>query len=656
MKKKDKPQPLKPVDNKLNPPTQTENEIIPPIDNRLQVNNQSPKWLVWLLMAFAFLLYANTLGHQYAFDDSIVITENSFTKKGVAGIPELISQDFFNGIYGSKGMELTGGRYRPVSLVMFAVEWQISPNNPFLSHFINVLFYALTIGLLFLWLQRLFKQPHFEHISAVSLAFIACLLFAAHPIHTEIVANIKSRDEIMGWFFTLLALLAVDKIAKKEATVGSYITAFGCFFLALLSKENAIVFALLIPLLFPIFYRKELSKMVLPALSIWAAAGLYLILRQALVGSVGEETNLDVMENPFVGQDFNHKFGTIGLILGKYLISAVFPLTMSSDYSFNQIPFTTLSDLGSWSAWLLYAVAGIYAVWALLKKQWQGWAILLYILPLGLVTNILFNVGAPMADRFLYLSTVGICMGLAGTVVFGLKITNWDDFLKHKLLLAVLFALLAFWSYKTFTRNKAWYNNETLFTADVKNSPNSAKMRYYYGNTNLKKYLDNPQAPDAKKYLDIAEAQMLKGFEINPKFPTNTYNVGLVYWNKENGVLAEKYLLELIKNNPTHITGNELLGKVYGRFIKNPQKAIYHLERVIYEFKSANPDNLRSLAIVYAEQNQLDKALSLMNEALKLAPEDPVTWHNLAAIYSAKGDNAQAQAAATKAQQFQQKK
>ena len=132
--------------------------------------------------------------------------------------------------------------------------------------------------------------------------------------------------------------------------------------------------------------------------------------------------------------------------------------------------------------------------------------------------------------------------------------------------------------------------------------------------------------------------------------------MGLVYWNKENGQLAEKYLLELLKFSPTHITGNELLGKVYGRFLKNPPKAIYHLERTIYEFKSPNPDNLRSLAIVYAEQNQLDKALSLVNEALKLAPEDPVTWHNLAAIYAAKGNNAQAQAAAAQAQKFQANK
>ena len=75
---------------------------------------------------------------------------------------------------------------------MFAVEWEISKNNPVLSHWVNVIFYALTGWLLFITLFKLLKEYN------IVVPFIISILFISHPIHTEVVANIKSRDELMG--------------------------------------------------------------------------------------------------------------------------------------------------------------------------------------------------------------------------------------------------------------------------------------------------------------------------------------------------------------------------------------------------------------------------------------------------------------------------
>jgi len=167
-----------------------------------------------LFAALSFLLYINTFNHKFAFDDAIVITQNSFTQQGLAGIPELVTTDFFMGIYGESGMELTGGRYRPLSLVMFAVESHIFGDkkdkpagqpvnakpgqvfysyNAFVGHLFNVLFYAFSVFLLFQLLRRWFPERPF-------IALVSTLLFAVHPIHSEVVANIKSRDEIMSLF------------------------------------------------------------------------------------------------------------------------------------------------------------------------------------------------------------------------------------------------------------------------------------------------------------------------------------------------------------------------------------------------------------------------------------------------------------------------
>ena len=104
---------------------------------KFKKEHQPSSKILWYFPIFIFIcgvfLYANTLNHNYAFDDSIVITENNFTQKGISGIPDLLTKDFFEGIYGSQ-LELSGGRYRPLSLVSFAIEWQIFGENPLVSH------------------------------------------------------------------------------------------------------------------------------------------------------------------------------------------------------------------------------------------------------------------------------------------------------------------------------------------------------------------------------------------------------------------------------------------------------------------------------------------------------------------------------------------
>src|SRR6185369_9953569 len=109
------------------------------------------KWIYLFLFAFSFLLNANTLHHEYAFDDTVVISENKFTRQGIHGIPGLIKNDLFAGVHG-KRLVLGGGRWRPLSLITFALEYQFFGTNPHASHWINVLLYGLAMVILFLTL------------------------------------------------------------------------------------------------------------------------------------------------------------------------------------------------------------------------------------------------------------------------------------------------------------------------------------------------------------------------------------------------------------------------------------------------------------------------------------------------------------------------
>ena len=188
--------------------------------------------LLWALIIFlvAFAIYANSIPHGYILDDSGVLKDNWVVKRGIDGIPLILKTPYRYGI-----SLLTDDLYRPLSMVMFAIEWQLSPNTPAISHFVNVLFYALSCSLLLIVLRKLFRNYH------PLLALFACLLWMAHPVHTEVVANIKSRDEIMSVFFLLLTILGFLEFLNKGKPIYLIGAAFA-YLLGFFSKEGIVTF------------------------------------------------------------------------------------------------------------------------------------------------------------------------------------------------------------------------------------------------------------------------------------------------------------------------------------------------------------------------------------------------------------------------------
>ncbi|MCC7028781.1 MAG: hypothetical protein IT257_00650, partial [Chitinophagaceae bacterium] len=189
-------------------------------------------------------IYCNTFNAQFALDDDIVICKNEYVLQGVQGIPDIFSKDLFDSFYKQMNTtaQLAGGRYRPLSVATFAIEqefigtrenanfekniWDANKNGKEdvsedvngdgvyndkdyrnrgfgMRHINNVLIYILAVSMLFIFLSTVvFKQNKL-------LALIISLLFLAHPIHTEVVANVKSRDEILSFLFIVLTFIYV---------------------------------------------------------------------------------------------------------------------------------------------------------------------------------------------------------------------------------------------------------------------------------------------------------------------------------------------------------------------------------------------------------------------------------------------------------------
>jgi len=630
------------------------------------------RMLGWLFAILGAGLYLNTLGHQYAFDDYIVITGNSFTQQGFAGIYDLMTRDFFEGIYGPQGMDLTGGRYRPLSLIMFAIEEQLSPGNPFLGHFINIVLYALTGMMLFKvlknWLDRI--------DGGVVVAFITTLLFITHPIHTEAVANIKSRDEVLAFLLILVTMHGIYKAFRDDEDNKKWLgIALATFFLSMLSKENAFTYIVLIPLSLFVLQKVSLEKAIKFSVPFFVVAGAYIAFRTAMLyqepipGMEVVAENPDIMENPFVGANAATKLATIGVILLHYIMLLFVPHPMSSDYSFNQIPWTSFADPMALLGWAIYIGIGLYAAIRIWKKDVIALGILLYLAPLSLVTNLVFNIGAPMADRFLYVPSFGFCLIIAYLIVKYGKVYSFDQLKKKLPILAGLVVVTLLFSGKTIARNPDWYNNEKLFAKDVNSSPNSAKIHYYYANSLLKKFLD--ESIDVKKpsagdlaILNESDAHFTRSYEINPKFHHTTYNLGLVNIHKKKPQDALKWLKYTLELQPHHGKSHEQLVRVYGEFLNQPEKALEHLNIVLSTPEGqAHASNYQHLGILNAMKGNITEA---ENAFVKAATMDATIakscysnlsgmYGNMANVAQSQGDAAKAQAYTQKAQQYAQK-
>ncbi len=639
-----------------------------------------------ILLILPFLLYANTLHHQYALDDDIVIRKNEFVQQGVSGIYDLFAQETFTGFFGKKKDLVAGGRYRPLSLVTFALEHEFFGDRPALSHFINILLYAVTALLIFALLNLLFLKSEYRSLWAPALPFLAALLWVVHPIHTEVVANIKGRDEIMAMLFSILAAYSYLRFYDAGKTKWMLLSLFSLF-LAMLSKENAFTFVLVIPLAVW-FFRSASPKVFLRDMSLLLIpAALVLLLRyQALHGLElsGESVN-ELMNNPFVGAGFARKYATIIFTLGKYLQLLLLPLALTHDYYPYHIPLKTFSDPYVIGSALVYLALILYALFSFLRKpDIPGFAVAFYLITLSVVANVFFPVGTFMAERLVFMPSLGIMLLFAwGIVKLGMLLSGadrvpgreafWKWMLeKNKAGLLVLLAMLAGYSFKTVDRNPVWKNNETLFLSDIHISKNSAKMNnaaagMLYDMSQRK----NISPAQKRKYLSRAKGYAEKAVEIHPGYHAAWQTLGNIYYfldhdidkalrAYEKAATAEAYRNMLaigqramkkgdyagaekcfgiyIAKKPNHSIGYLELADVYLQ-AGEAETAVRVLEDALKKFKN-NSEILNKLGLVYGQGlEDFDRAIRYFELALEANPENAEAMENMGVAYGFLGEN-----------------
>jgi hypothetical protein len=549
--------------------------------------------LYWFLLpaALGFLVYVNTLGHQWCLDDYSLIIDNWVTKKGWEGIPIHLSHDYRYGYWNA-----VGDLYRPLSPVMFAAEWAIFGNNPLPGHLINVLLYSSVCFLFGLTLYRWTKGPVF--------AMIAALLFAVHPVHTEVVANIKSRDELLAMFFLLLTWLFWQRLQHhrpKALYLGLSLVAFT---LALFSKESAVTFLPLLPLSIYAFRSKPAPRDYWFSLVFLIPTGLFLVARQLILGDVKGLDSVSMLDNVMSGaKGTTEVLATAIRHVGEYIQVLLMPWPMVSDKGWNQIPVVGFSSPGVWMS-LLVILAGLGAiVWYWKRNKRLVFGLVWFVVTISLATNLLFLIGTSYGERLLFLPSAGFAILVAALIRWRDAGTNpsWPGWLKKPIGMGFV-VLLVLLSVLSMLRNPAWYNSYTLYATDIKKSPESVKLRYHYALETGKKAAETEDSAAKNALLTEALKDLEKVMSKHPTYWEAFGTAGLYAYRKGDREAAMTYYKKATDLNPNAAIAWSNMG------------------------------------IIYAERGDLDQAQTVYEKAVAADPRFVDAWMNLGAIKAQKGD------------------
>lgn len=404
----------------------------------------SSGWIPLALGILSFLPYANSLGFDFVWDDRALILENPQVQD-----IRLLGQGLVSDYWKSPDHpQRARFFYRPLVTISFFLDYSLWGENAFGFHATNLILHVLSVLLVY---------ACFSILADRELAFVSAALFAVHPVHTESVTWISGRTDLLASMLVLASFLCYLSISRRGSVA---LRGAVCLFylLAMLSKEVAIVFPGIIALHFLLFCSQDDARWPVYRNVLWSLVG---------IGLTYSAVRVVVLELPLwieASRPVSQLIFNLPRILSRYLLKLVVPAPL---HAHDPLPWASYDQWPGVVLALVPLLAMVLAVrWlgkrdrnALLGGAW----LLIFILPVlnaGAFTDVL------VAERFLYLPSVGFCWILASGYGLTRRVEGWH--LKAQVAALVLVVVSGVWCWQ---RNFVWRNDLVLFEEIHRTSP-----------------------------------------------------------------------------------------------------------------------------------------------------------------------------------------
>ncbi len=547
-----------------------------------------------LIVVAAVGCYLNSLYGVLLFDDVNAIVENAAVRD--VDLRRIVGTASWWG--DPSGVPV----YRPVTTLTFAINWALGGDRPVGYHVVNVMLHAAACVALAAVLVRVTGHAR--------LATLAALLFAVHPVHTEAVASIVGRAEVLAAMLALLAWLCVEQAKRSTAPRWAWWCAAGlALALGILSKESAVtVIAAVVA--GDLVYRRRIDVPGTAALAVGAAAAL--ILRTAVLGGgFGLGIAPARLDNVLAGAPLGPRVLTAVEVIGRYARTLAWPFHLSADYSYPQIELAASPlDRGVLAGVAVLLGAAAAALWGWRRNRHVTFAILFMATTFSVASNLLVTIGTIMAERLLYLPSAGFCLLVA--CLGGL-------FRQRRMATVTMVALVCGLAALTVQRNRVWRDPQVFFETMVATAPRSARSHRELGLvwSRLGRH-------------DAALAELQAALALDPGNAVTLYNLGNALAQAQRYDDAIVAYREAVERQPDLVAAIANLGSAYSA--RGDERAAEDWFRRGLEVDPHSPSLHMNLANACFRQGRVAEAEAAYQRSIALDPRDAIARLNYAAF------------------------
>ncbi|KAJ3612107.1 hypothetical protein NHX12_020384 [Muraenolepis orangiensis] len=599
------------------------------------------------VVALCALCYGNSLHGEFVHDDVWAIVNNPHVRPGPgAGLRDVFTGDF----WGKRMADNKSHKsYRPLCVLTFKLNVLVGGLTPFSFHLVNMCLHsAVSCLLLHTCEVCVFREA--------GPAFITALMFSTHPVHTEAVSGIVGRADVLACLLFLMTFLTYVRCVgvctaqtSMPVTVSPWCLGVSLLLgtCAMLLKETGVtVFGVCLlydalelcrkPLLLcgsRSSFRELLwfcSPLIKRVGLVSGYVALIMSVRLWLMG--GSMPLFSEQDNPAsFSPHLLTRFLTYSYLLSFNAWLLLAPVVLCYDWQVGSIPLVeTLGDVRNVATLLLVAVLLALCLHcaASLKKRSSPCllvGILFLSFPFIPATNLFFRVGFVVAERVLYMPSMGYCI----LVVHGLGrlwslVGRWGA----TVLSVSLLLLLLLFSLKTVQQNHTWLSREALFRSGIQTLPHNAKVHYNYANF-LK---DGGRRQEAIHHYTTA-------LRLYPRHASAMNNLGTLSLHPEE---AEGYYRRALESNQHHNRALFNLANLLKSRGEEVEAEVMLRDSIRYG--SHFPDAYSSLASLYAEQKRFAEATEVYRRGIETCPESSDLHNNYGVflVDTGEGDRAAA--------------
>lgn len=533
---------------------------------------------IYLLIFLGFIVFFNSLFNGFVWDDEEQVLNNVLVHSFSNFFQFFSSSTFNTGGTGSLG----GLYYKPLMTTFFSLIYTIFGPNPFFFHLFQVSLHIVNSIFVFLVFTLLFRSSN-KYI----LSFILALIFLIHPINAEAVVYISDLQDILFFFFGIIALWRIIKY--KLVNFKEYLIVSGLLLCSLLSKETGVLFYFIIGIYVFFFFRKKILPFLIGAIT---SIGIYSILRFLIAGIFFNKHGL----SPITMMSFSERLVSVPKLTLFYLKTFIYPVDLAinqhwvvrnfSLYDF-YIPLITSS--------IILGILIIIGIYFYVKKNVYSTLYIFFFLWFlgGLImhVHIIFPLDLTVSDRWFYFPMVGL-LGMTGVLIEQIKI---KDLLLKKMLAVLLIIIIIFLALRTMSRNSDWKDGLTLYSKDINISKNAFDLE---NNLGVELYRAGR--------FDEAEIHFENSTKLAPNWWTNWNNLGAMFERRNDLNTAKIYYQKAIDNGQYYLA-YENLAKIYQK-TESPENTIAFTEKSL-KILPNNATLWFTLAVSEYKLGNKDKAL-----------------------------------------------